>query len=127
MSFGSQRRVTNPRNRVWRVGWRVFSSKTRLNQPDQRLQKSGNSSFFPASFWSNYFKSNEIYAGFMEISTRFGGNLTKSSEISPDSMRSLLDLANFHLKKTILVDFSTMDDPTAFRCQFDSFVGQRRV
>ena len=43
-----------------------------------------------------------------EISARSGGNLTGSSEISPDSVRSPPDLAHFGLKSIILAGFSTM-------------------
>ena len=44
-----------------------------------------------------------------EISARSGGNLTGSSKISPDPVRSPPDLAHFGLKSTILAGFSTVD------------------
>ena len=44
-----------------------------------------------------------------EISARSSGNLTGSSEISPDPVRSLPALAHFGLKSTILAGFFTVD------------------
>ena len=116
MSSDNQWRVTNPKSQVRWVGWQVLSSKARLNRPNRRLQKSGN------SFWSNYFRSNEIYSRFREIIAKSGGNLTRSSEISPDVVRSPSDLANFPLKKPfwrIFPLWTTQPKPTAFRCLSD--------
>ena len=131
VSSGNQWRVTNPKSQVRWVGWQVLSSKARLNRPNRRLQKSGN------SFWSNYFRSNEIYSRFREIIAKSGGNLTRSSEISPDVVRSPSDLANFPLKKPFWQIFplwTTQPKPTAFWCLSDrreswsnSLAGQRRV
>ena len=44
-----------------------------------------------------------------EISARSSGNLTGSSEISPDPVRSPSALAHFGLKSTILAGFFTVD------------------
>ena len=52
--------------------------------------------------WGDVTESSEISAG-------SGGNLTGSSEISPDPVRSPPDLAHLGLKSTILAGFSTMD------------------
>ena len=112
MSFGGRRQVTKPRNRVRWVSWWVLSSKTHLNRPDWRLTKILRFKLFPVSFWSNYLRSNEIYAGFGKISA-------KSSKISPNPVRSSLDLVIFRLKKQFLTDFSTVDHPTTFQCRSD--------
>ena len=56
--------------------------KPALTDPTGGLQKIQQCKLFSTSFLSNYLRSNEIYARFREISTRFGRNLTKSSEIS---------------------------------------------
>lgn len=76
VSSGVRQRVTNPIIWVRLVGGSVLSSKTRLNPLDQRLTKIQQFKLFPESFWSNYFRSNEIYVGFDEISAG-------SSEFSP--------------------------------------------
>ena len=69
-----------------------------------------------------------------EISARTGENLTGSSEISPNPVRSPLDLANFCLKSTILAGFFTVDGfdridhfPTQIQpLWFDSLAGRQR-
>ena len=116
MSSGGRRRVAKPRNRVRRVGWRVLSSKTRLNRPDRSLNEIRRNKNFPASFWSEYLRFlwdlGRIWGDVTEsseISARSGGNLTGSSEISPDPVRSPPDLAHFGLKLTILAGFSTVN------------------
>ena len=102
VSSGGRWRVANPRNRVRRVGWRVLSSKTRLNRPDRSLNEIRRNKNFPASFLSEYLKFlwdlGRIWGDVTEsseISARSGGNLTGSSKISPDPVRSSPDLAHF--------------------------------
>ena len=116
VSSGGRRRVAKPINLVRRVGWRVLSSKTRLNQPDRSFNEIQWNKNFPASFWSEYLRflwDLGRILGYVtksrEISARSGGNLTRSSKISPDPMRSPPALAHFGLKSTILARFFTVD------------------
>ena len=90
VSSNGRRRVAKPRNRVQRVGWRVLSSKTRLNWPNQSLNEIRQNKNFSASFWKKYFRFlwdlGRILGDvteFSEILARSGGNLTGSSAFWP--------------------------------------------
>ena len=116
VSSGGWRWVAKPRNRVRRVGWRVLSSKTRLNRLDRSLNEIQRNKNFPASFWSEYIRFlwdlGRILGDVIEsreILARSSGNLTGFSEISPDPVRSPPALAHFGLKSTILAEFFTVD------------------
>ena len=80
------------------------------------LPKSGETRIFRQAFGQIYFRFLwdlcQIWGDITkssEISARTGENLNESSEISPNPVRSPLDLANFCLKSTILAGFFTMD------------------
>ena len=73
--------------------------------PTMKLTKIRRSKLFPASFWSKYFRSNEIYAGFGVISPNLVRSQPNLMEISLDLARSPPDLVRFRLKYTVLAGF----------------------
>ena len=116
INSNDRRRVTNPINQLRWVGWWVLSSKTSLNQPDWNLTKIWQFKLFLVSFWSKYFRFNEIYDRFRDISpnlVRSQPNLVEISSYLARSHQIQWDLwqiwQNFVWKKLFWPNFSTVD------------------
>ena len=84
-----RRWVTNHINQLRWVSWRVLSSKTSLNQLNRNLTKIWQFKLFWVSFWLKYFRFNEIYDKFRDISS----NLVRSQ---PDLVEISSYLARSH-------------------------------